>query len=162
MRECAAAYGRMLGYATLLNRFLKINTAVCLAALAGATPAPSSGAPQEETTEYVVKLAAQQSYKAGQPGVVEIVIVPKTGYKINDKYPTKFTADSAPNGVVIPKAILKVADGVFSAHRGVLKLKVIPSKPGAIKVGGNASFSVCSASACIVGKKHLDVNLQVL
>jgi hypothetical protein len=146
----------------LLNRVLKIHIAVCLAAVVGGTPVTSSGAPQEETTQYVVKLAARDKYKAGEPGFVEVVIVPKQGYKINDKYPTKFTADSAPSGVVIPKAVLKVGDGVFSERRGVLKLKIIPSKPGAVKVGGNASFSVCSESACIIGKKHLDVSLQVI
>ena len=105
--------------------------------------------------------AAQPRYQTGKPGYVEIVIVPKPGFKINEQYPTKFTADPAPKGVAIPGKTLRTGDGTFSAKRGVLRLKVIPSKAGSATIGGSASFSVCNETSCIVGKQHLDVQLRV-
>jgi hypothetical protein len=124
--------------------------------------ASSSGASKEETETYSVGLVAKPSYAAGRVGVVEIVIDSKAGYKINDKYPTKFTVDPAPSGLSIPKKVLRTADGAFTEKRGVLKLQFVPSQAGKLKLGGQASFSVCSASACVVGKKHLEVVVNVL
>jgi hypothetical protein len=133
---------------------------MAFASLGLAVPA-ASAAPKAETGSYTVELAVKPSYRTGEVGLVELVIFAKRGYKINDKYPTKFTVDPPPSGLAIPQKILRHADGQFNSSRGVLKLKILPSKRGIVTVGGNASFSVCSESACIVGKKHLDVVVRV-
>jgi len=128
--------------------------------LAGAPAARA--APKAETESYTVTLSAQRSYKVGQPGFVELVIAAKPGFKINDQYPTKFVADPAPAGVTIPEKTLRGGRGAFTPKRGVLKLKLIPSKRGSARISGNAAFSVCNETACIVGKKHLDVVVTIL
>jgi hypothetical protein len=126
--------------------------------------ASSSGAaaPKAEKASYTVRLSAKPKYKKGQPGIVEFVIVPKAGYKVNDKYPTKFTVNEAPSGVRILEKVATPKDGAMTKHRGVVELKIIPSKAGTMKVGGDAAFSVCSETACIVGKEHLDVVVHAL
>ena len=123
--------------------------------------APAGAAAKAETDSYTVTLSAQQSYKVGKAGFVEVVIVAKPGFKINEQYPTKFVADAAPSGMSIPDKTLRVSQGTFTKSRGVLKLKVIPSKKGSARISGNAAFSVCNESACIVGKKHLDVTVTI-
>lgn len=123
--------------------------------------APAGAAAKAETDSYTVTLSAQPSYKVGKAGFVEVVIVAKPGFKINAEYPTKFVADPAPSGVSIPDKTLRSAQGTFTKSRGVLKLKVIPSKKGSARISGNAAFSVCNESACIVGKKHLDVTVTI-
>jgi hypothetical protein len=144
----------------VLNRLSRVVAAcsgLCLLLLV----ASSGAAPEAQTESYSVRLSPKPGYKAGQAGTIEIVIVPKSGYKMNEKYPTKFTADEAPAGLVFRNKVVKPAEGAFTNNRGVLKLQIVPSKSGAVKVGGNAAFSVCSHSACIVGKQHLDVVVHV-
>src|SRR5437764_600493 len=134
-------------------RIRTLKTVVLGSALGLFISAPGFAAPKAEKPSYTVRLAAKAKYKKGHPGVVEIVIEPKAGYKVNDKYPTKFTADDAPAGVKIPERVAKPKDGAITKHRGIVELRIIPSKAGSMKVGGDAAFSVCSETACIVGKE---------
>lgn len=142
------------------NRIL--GTVVLGSALALLVSEPGHAAPKAEKDSYTVRLAAKRKYQKGKPGIVEVVIVPKAGYKVNEKYPTKFTADEAPPGVAIPERVLRPKEGALKKDRGVLELTIIPSKAGSMKVGGDAAFSVCSETACIVGKEHLDVVVRAM
>ena len=141
---------------------MKILASSLILALSFASGGTADAAARAETDSYKVTLSAQRSYKVGQAGFVEVVIVAKPGFKINEQYPTKFVADPAPAGVSIPEKTLRSAHGKFTKDRGVLKLKLIPSKKGSARISGNAAFSVCNDAACIVGKKHLDVTVTIL
>ncbi len=141
---------------------LKILASSLILAVSFSTGRAADAATKAETDSYTVTLSAQRSYKVGQAGFVEVVISAKPGFKINEQYPTKFVADPAPAGVVIPEKTLRSAQGKFTKDRGVFRLKVIPSKKGSARISGNAAFSVCNESACIVGKKHLDVTVTIL
>lgn len=125
-----------------------------------AAAAPGKSKVDEST--YTVEMKAVGSYKAGTEGKVEVTLVPKGAYHINDKYPHKFKAtDPAPDGLKYPKAILKKEDGTFSASKGSFSVPFVASKAGKAKISGTFSFSVCSDANCVMDKVDLALEVDV-
>ncbi|WP_437683154.1 hypothetical protein [Sorangium sp. So ce131] len=126
-------------------------------------PAPQQGGKSKvEDAVYTLEMKTTGTYKAGQEGVVEVSLLSKGDYHINDKYPIKFkVAEAAAEGVSYPKPLLKREDGVFEENKGVLKVPFVAAKKGKTKVAGVLSFSICSAANCLMQKQELEAAIDV-
>ncbi|MDI1445308.1 hypothetical protein [Polyangium sp. 6x1] len=159
------------------------STLACLVALSGLTFVLASGCgrseaatqrgdetnvaavakgPKAESDTYAVEMKATGPYAAGKEGSLEITIVPKGAYHMNDQYPYKFKlVDPAPEGVTYPKPLLKREDGTFNEKKGSFKVPFVASRAGKAKIGGTLSMSVCSAANCVMEKVDLEVDVDV-
>jgi hypothetical protein len=126
-----------------------------------AAPSPAAKSKVEDAI-YSLEMKPTGTYKSGQEGAVEVVLVSKGDYHINDKYPIKFkVAEPAPDGVSYPKPLLKREDGAFEENKGVLKVPFIAAKSGTTKVAGVLSFSMCSTGNCLMQKQELEAAVDV-
>jgi hypothetical protein len=127
------------------------------------TPAAPPGAKSKvDDAVYSLEMKPTGTYKVGQEGLVEVMLVSKGDYHINDKYPIKFKlADPAPAGVSFPKPILKREDGVFEEKKGLLKVPFVAANKGQTKVAGVLSFSMCSTGNCLMQKQELEALVDV-
>ena len=159
------------------------STLACLVALSGLTFVLASGCgrseaatqrgdetnaaavakgPKAESDTYAVEMKTTGPYAAGKEGTLEISIVPKGAYHMNEQYPYKFKlVDPAPEGVTYPKPVLKREDGTFDEKKGSFKVPFVASKTGKAKIGGTLSMSVCSAANCVMEKLELEVDVDV-
>lgn len=134
------------------------------ASAASATPAAPRAV--ELATNRVVDEAFELTlrpvgtYHVGSAAKAEIVLVARKGYKVNDKYPTKFRFD--------PSSQVKLDDDVvqkdafrIEGNRGIMTLKFTPHSAGKKKVLGEFKFSVCTNDRCLVEKRDLALTLTV-
>ena len=129
---------------------------------AEAPAAPAAAGPKVDTDTYTIEMKTSGKYKAGQEGLVEVTLVPKNPYHINDKYPIKFkVADPAAEGIKYPKAILKREDGTVDLNKGLFKVPFIAAKAGKAKLSGMLYLSVCSDANCIMDKQELEASVDV-
>jgi hypothetical protein len=123
---------------------------------------PQAGKSKVEDAVYTLEMKPAGTYKAGQEGLVEVSLVSKGDYHINDKYPIKFkVAEKAAEGVSYPKPLLKREDGSFEENKGVLKVPFVAAKKGKTTVAGVLSFSICSAANCLMQKQELEAVVDV-
>ncbi|WP_437311598.1 hypothetical protein [Sorangium sp. So ce388] len=124
--------------------------------------APQGGKSKVEDAVYTLEMKPTGTYKAGQEGLVEVSLLSKGDYHINDKYPIKFkVAEAAAEGVSYPKPLLKREDGSFEENKGLLKVPFVAAKKGKTKVAGVLSFSICSAANCLMQKQELEAVIDV-
>jgi opacity protein-like surface antigen len=94
--------------------------------------------------------------KAGAPGYFLVVIEATAGYKVNTKFPHKLKLAAAPDGLKLPKMILKKKDGTFAGEKTfTFKVPIEASKPGRYGVEGKLKLSVCNAETCLIKKEKL-------
>jgi hypothetical protein len=157
-----------------LQKFCSLGLLVLGATFAFAADAPPAAAAESrsaalsvskskvDTDSYTVEIKAGSNYKVGTQGAVEIVLVPKGSYHVNEKFLHKFKAsDAPPEGLKYPKPTLAKEDGRFSSTRGSFSLPFVAAKAGKQKVGGWFIFSVCSDTNCVMDKVELDVMVDV-
>lgn len=134
-----------------------------------ATPRPSAEpasalakGPKVDTDTHTIEMKATGKYKAGQEGTVEVTLVPKAPYHINDKYPIKFKlTDPAPEGVKYAKAVIKREDGTVEEKKAAFKVPFTADKAGKAKVSGVFYLSVCSAANCMMDKQEIEAIVDV-
>jgi hypothetical protein len=133
------------------------------AALTEKPAAVSEGAKSKvEDDVYRLEMKPTGTYKSGQEGAVEVTLVPKGDYHINDKYPIKFkVAEPAAEGVTYPKPLLKREDGAVDEKKGVFKIPFVAAKKGQTKVAGVLSFSMCNPGQCLMQKQDLEAVVDV-
>lgn len=118
--------------------------------------------PVQENANYKVTLEPVGTYKAGQQGTVNVVLVTKGAYHINKQYPYKFVCeDPAADGVSYPKTTVRRDDGTYEERKAVLPVPFVPSKAGEVKVAGVFSLSVCTESNCLLDKAPLELRVKV-
>ncbi len=100
------------------------------------------------------------AYSAGKAGTVEIVLSAKSGYHANDKYPYKLKTSDSP-GVKYRTAVFSRDDVQLEPTRATMKVEFTPESAGEKTVGGQFSFSVCSAEHCLVDKRDLALSVRV-
>ncbi len=127
-----------------------------------AAPAAPGKGPKIDADSYSVEMKVKGPVAAGKEGTVEIELVPKGAYHINNQYPYKFKlAEPAPEGVTFPKPVLKREDGKFEEKKGSFSVPFVASKAGKTKVAGTLSMSVCSDANCLMEKVDLEVDVDV-
>jgi hypothetical protein len=127
-----------------------------------ASPAPAAKS-KVDTETFTLEMKATGKYQAAKEGTVEVTLVPKGVYHINDKYPIKFKAtDPAPAGIKYPKPILKKDDGAkVTDQKAVFTVPFIAEKAGKATVSGVLSFSVCSEANCLMERTDLEASVDV-
>lgn len=127
------------------------------AAQSASAPGPASEF-HEDTFDLSVR--PSDSYTAGKPGSLDIVLVPKGGYHTNDKYPYKLKLESGA-GVKFPSEVVTKDAVTLEPMRATMKVDLVPEAAGAQQVSGQFSFSVCSADRCLVEKRDVTTTIRV-
>jgi hypothetical protein len=133
------------------------------AAPGGAAPATSpapAGAPKFTDAAFDLSIEAPKApLKAGQAGNVEIVLVAKAPFHVNDKYPIKLKLKETP-GVKYESLTVGKDAAKVEAMKAVMPVAFTPDS-GKRTVAGTFSFSVCTEDKCLMEKRELALNVSV-
>ena len=136
---------------------------------AGATPsaappqaaaAPTGVAKFSETAFDLSLDAPKASVKAGQAGVVEVVLAAKAPFHVNDKYPIKLKLKETP-GVKYENLLIGKDAVKLEAMKAVMPVSFTPDAAGKRTVAGQFAFSVCTEDKCLMEKRDLLLELNV-
>jgi hypothetical protein len=115
-----------------------------------------------EGQHYVLDARAPASVSVGGAGVLEIVLLAKDGYHVNDEFPYKLRTAVEPAGnVTFEKAELTRAEGAYTKTEARFQARFAGAKAGDAKIGGVMALSVCTAKECITDKVQLEVPVTV-
>jgi hypothetical protein len=128
---------------------------------AASTAAPATGQPAAGTSviatndNYVIEAAVQGTATANQEGEVEIRLVPRNGYHVNQEYPIRLTV-TPPSGVTLPRSEFdKAAAKEFGDPRAVFGVRFTPSAAGEQAFTASFRFSVCNPQTCLLPQENL-------
>jgi hypothetical protein len=108
---------------------------------------------------FDLSIEPKGDFKSGQAATVEIVLVAKAPFKVNDKYPYKFKVKEG-GGVKYPGPVIK--EGVkLEKMRAVLPVPVTPESAGKKQIAGRFDFSVCTPERCLIEKRELALAIDV-
>lgn len=168
MREAHSFGSHVLPLATFAVAALALASAGCServaeAATHQAAAVQITAGSRADTDTYTVELKAAGEAQVDKEAAVELTLVPKGVYHINDKYPVKFKiADPPPEaGVKLTKLLFKREDGTFSEKVGSFKVPFVASRAGKATIAGTFSFSVCSDANCMMDKVELSLDVDV-
>jgi len=132
---------------------------------ASATPSATPEAPLSVQSDKVqadtfgVWMQTAKSYKVGQTGSVEVVVVPKGEFHCNEAYPYKVKMGAAPAGVTYPQDIVRGAS--ISAARTSIRVPFVATAAGSARISGKFSFSVCKADQCIIDSREVAATVKI-
>lgn len=110
---------------------------------------------------FSIEMKSVSPYKAGQQGIVEVVLEPKGAFHCNKEYPYKIKLGPAPTGVSYPQAVVKTDAVTVAPEKAVMKVPILPEKPGEAKISGNFYFSICTSEQCVIENRELAVMVKV-
>lgn len=123
--------------------------------------AAASAAPKVTDTAFELTLEAPKaSLKAGQAGSVEVVLVAKAPFHVNDKYPLKLKLKETP-GVKYENLVLGKDAAKVEAMKAVMPVSFTPDGAGKRTVAGQLAFSVCTDDKCLMEKRDLALEVNV-
>jgi hypothetical protein len=108
---------------------------------------------------YAVWLEGAGRYPVGRPATLQAVLVAKSPFKCNDKYPYKLVLDAPPAGVTFPSGTVRSMS--VTKSRGTMSVPFAPTTPGTKTISGTLSFSVCTDEKCLIEKQHLAISVAV-
>jgi hypothetical protein len=117
--------------------------------------------PKVGEATYSVWMQSSGRYKAGQQGVVEVVLVPKGEFHCNDQYPYKMKLGAAPAGVSYPTPVVRTEGLSVSPSRTVMRVPFVADSAGEARVAGKFYFSVCTSQQCVMDSRDLSVSVKV-
>ncbi len=114
-----------------------------------------------ETETYIVKADVPTDLESGSEAVVTINLLPKTGWKINQEFPTKLKV-KAPEGVTV-NAESQGADEAesFTEKQALFKVSCSPEGAGSKEFAADFRFAVCTDATCDPKKAELAWTLNV-
>lgn len=135
---------------------------------AGAAPEASAeaaaapvGSPKVSDSAFDLSLEAPKAaLKAGQPGSVEVVLVAKAPFHVNDKYPLKLKLKQTP-GVKYENLTIGKDAAKLETMKAVMPVSFTPDAAGKRTVAGQLSFSVCTEDKCLMEKRDLALEVSV-
>lgn len=132
--------------------------------------APAQNAPAEpaapaqsqyDEANFELRIAPSGDVKAGQASRAEITLVAKGPFHVNKSYPYKFKVGQSegvkPEKPVTSSEALKLED-----KRAVMNVGFTADKPGKGRLQGQFSFSVCTDDKCLIEKRNLSLDMNVL
>jgi hypothetical protein len=133
------------------------------APLASVAPsaAPEVTSPQVGAATFSVWMSGAGRYKAGQPGVAQVVLVARGGFHCNPQYPYRLKLGAAPPGVSYPEPVVRKESMSVAPERSVMTVPFVPSAPGDARIGGTFSFSVCSDATCQIESREVALTVHV-
>lgn len=130
-----------------------------IAAAAGEA-APAAAAKVSDAAFELSLDAPKASPKAGQASTLEVVLVAKAPFHVNDKYPIKLKLKETPGikyeSLVIGKDAVKVEQ-----MKAVVPVSFTPDGAGKRSVAGQLAFSVCTEDKCLMEKRDLALEINV-
>jgi hypothetical protein len=128
---------------------------------AAAPAAAMAGAPKFSDTAFELSLEAPKAaLKAGQAGALEVVLVAKAPFHVNDKYPIKLKLKETPG--IKYDSLLVGKDAVkLEAMKAVMPVSFTPDAAGKRTVAGQFAFSVCTEDKCLMEKRDLSLDVTV-
>jgi hypothetical protein len=127
---------------------------------ADAAAVPAAGAAKFSDPAFELTLEAPKaSLKAGQPGNVDVVLVAKAPFHVNDKYPLKLKLKETP-GVKYDNLTLGKDAAKVENMTAVMPVAFTP-EGGKRTVAGTFSFSVCTEDKCLMEKRELALDVSV-
>lgn len=130
-------------------------------AAASATPEPALTVQSAKTQEaaFSVWMSSAKSYKVGQAGSVEVVLVPRGEYHCNEAYPYKVKLGAAPAGVTYGSEIVRGAS--VSASRAAIRVPFTATAAGDARISGKFHFSVCTADQCVIDSREVATTVKI-
>lgn len=130
------------------------------ASAAAPAEAAAAGAPKFSDPAFDLSLEAPKTaLKAGQAGSVDVVLVAKAPFHVNDKYPLKLKLKETP-GVKYESLTVGKDAAKVEAMKAVMPVNFTPD-PGKRTVAGTLSFSVCTEDKCLMEKRDLALDVSV-
>lgn len=113
-----------------------------------------SGKPKVSGEGFDVTLEAPKAnLKAGQAGAVDVVLLAKAPFHVNDKYPIKLKLKETP-GVKYENLTIGKDSVKLENMKAVVPVSFTP-EAGKRTVAGTLSFSVCTEDKCLMEKQEL-------
>lgn len=94
--------------------------------------------------------------KVGQATTISVSVTAAKGFKCNEQYPHKIKDLTADEGAEL--GATKV-DGSVAGDKIVFSIPVTPKAAGTHKVNGEARFSVCNDSQCVIKKVPISASV---
>jgi hypothetical protein len=123
-------------------------------------PAAAEPAAQAKFTEenFEVSIQPKGSYKKGQPGEAEIVLLAKGAFHVNDKYPYKFKLKEG-GALKFPAPVVGKEQVKLEEKRATMLVGFTPDAPGKHVLAGQFLFSVCTDDKCLIEKRDLALDV---
>ncbi len=140
--------------------------AAAAAAADSAAPAPAAeaapaGVPKVSDAGFDLSLEGPKaSLKAGQAGTVEVVLVAKAPFHVNDNYPIKLTLKPTP-GIKYDNPTIGKEAVKLEKMKAVMPVSFMPDGAGKKTVAGEFKFSVCTEDKCLMEKRDLALEVNV-
>jgi hypothetical protein len=130
------------------------------AAPVAAPKAPSPPTPTVEDTSFKLAFEKPDTYTAGQPGTLKVVLEPRGGYHVNQDYPIRVDL-KAPGVVKLAKPSLGKADAAaFSEQTARFDVGFTADK-GSHDVQATVDFAVCTSETCVPDQRTIAIALDV-
>ncbi len=124
-------------------------------------PVTAGAGPVIDKPTYVVKVAVAGSYAAGKPGTVDVTLTPKTGWKVNQDFPTKLEI-TAPEGVTLASTKLKKEDAAsFNEKGAAFRVAFTPASAGTKAFTAKFKFVICNDDSCDPSTEQLSWQVAV-
>lgn len=108
-----------------------------------------------DTETFILKARVPDSVAVGKDSMVSITLTPKTGWKINQEFPTKLKI-VAPAGTSLKSASLSAKDAkTFSKKSAEFQVAFSATAAGVKKFSGNMRFAMCTDTTCDPKKADL-------
>jgi hypothetical protein len=135
--------------------------AAAAAAAPTAEAAPAAGSAKFTDAAFEVSVEPKGAAKAGQQSALEVTLVAKAPYHVNDKYPIKLKLKETP-GVKFDNLVVTKDAAKVEAMKAVMPVSFTPDGAGKRTVAGQFAFSVCTEDKCLMEKRDLllDVNVE--
>lgn len=132
------------------------------ATLPGAVQAASAPAASSKVSDsgFELSLEPKAGLKAGQPGNVEVVLLAKAPFHVNDKYPIKLKLKET-SGLKFDNLTLGKDAVKLEPQRATLPVAFTPERAGKFTVAGQFAFSVCTDDKCLMEKRDLALDVSV-
>jgi len=118
------------------------------------------GTAKVSDSSFELSLEPKAGLKAGQAGNVEVVLLAKAPFHVNDKYPIKLklkeTAGLKYESLTLGKDAVKL-----ETMRATLPVAFTPERAGKFTVAGQFAFSVCTDDKCLMEKRDLALDVSV-
>lgn len=122
-------------------------------------PATAGGAKVSDPSFDVSLEAPKAPLKAGQIGSVEVLLVAKAPFHVNDKYPLKMKLKETP-GVKYSTLVIGKDAAKVETMRATLPVSFTP-EAGKRQIAGQFLFSVCTDDKCLMEKRDLALDVVV-
>jgi hypothetical protein len=127
---------------------------------AGAQAPAAQAAPAFHENNFDLEMAAKGPYKSGQAGELEVILVAKGAFHVNDKYPIKLKLQPS-SGIKYPAPVVTKDHVTLEHKRAVMKVELTPESAGKLQVSGEFAFSICTDDVCLMEKRTLEQSIDV-